>query len=107
MMQFLEPPAQYDHPYRGPVIEKRLSQWDILKLCHGPTSACSWVKDGVCHVVLPLSEKDTRLLALMRRHEIGHCNGWPPDHRGGHQVEYDEGRGVRLPKTGTLKFELF
>lgn len=107
MIQLLEPPAQYDHPYRGPVMEQRLSRWDIAKLCHGPTPACAWVKDGVCHVVLPSDETDARLLTLMRRHEIGHCNGWPSDHRGGRQVEYEEGRGVRPPKTGTMKLELF
>jgi hypothetical protein len=35
------------------------------------------------------------LIALMRRHEIGHCNGWPGHHPNARSVEY--GRGVGKP----------
>jgi hypothetical protein len=89
MMLLLEPPAQYDHPYRGAVIEQRLSQWQIMQLCHGPATSCAWLSQGVCHIALPLDEKDARLIALIRQHEIGHCNGWPSHHPGGRRVEYD------------------
>jgi hypothetical protein len=66
LMQFSEPPSQYDHPYRGQVIERRLSALEIVKLCHGPTTACSWVSSGVCHVVLPRDENDGRRMTLIR-----------------------------------------
>jgi hypothetical protein len=109
MMLFLEPPPQYDHPYKGQVIEQRLSFWQIIKLCHGPTSACSWVTDGVCYIALPQDEKDNRLIALMRQHEIGHCNGWPSNHQGGRRVEYDEDKGAtaQKQKPGHLDVKLF
>jgi hypothetical protein len=94
MMLFLEPPPQYDHPYHGQVIEQRLSFWQIIKLCHGPTSACSWVANGICYIALPQDEKDDRLIALMRQHEIGHCNGWPSYHPAGRRVEYDDEKGA-------------
>jgi hypothetical protein len=77
MMLFLEPPPQYDHPYNGRVIEQRVSFLQMIQLCHGLTRGCSWVKDGVCYIALPQDEKDDRLIAFMRQHEIGHCNGWP------------------------------
>jgi hypothetical protein len=89
MMMLIEPPAQYDHPFHGRVIEQRLSLLQIIQLCHGPTGGCAWVSKGVCHIASPRDETDRRLIALIREHEIGHCNGWPAYHPGGRQVEYD------------------
>ena len=108
-MLFLEPPPQYDHPYRGQVLEQRLSSLRIIQLCHGPTRACSWVSNGVCHIALPQDEKDGRLIALMRRHEIGHCNGWPSTHKDGRRVEYDDDKHRLTPKQtpGHLNVTLF
>jgi hypothetical protein len=82
MIMLLEPPPQYDHAYHGHVIERRLSQLEIFFLCHGPAPACSWVSKGVCHIVFPNHQKDERAIALIRQHEIGHCNGWPGNHPG-------------------------
>jgi hypothetical protein len=109
MILFLEPPPQYDHPYHGQVIERRLSALQIMQLCHGPTTGCASVTNGICHIALPQDEKDSRLVALMRRHEIGHCNGWPSDHAGGRRVEYDEDRHALAPKPkpGHLNVTLF
>jgi hypothetical protein len=109
MMLFLEPPPQYDHPYPGQVIEQRLSLLQIIKLCHGPTSGCSWVNNGVCYIALPQDEKDDRLIALMRQHEIGHCNGWPSNHQGGRGVEYDDEHRTttQKQKPGHLNVTLF
>jgi hypothetical protein len=108
MMLLLEPPAQYDHPYHGQVIEQRLSQFQLMQLCHGPAPACAWVSKGVCHVALPVDEKNSRVVAIMRRHEVAHCNGWPPHHPGGHWVELDEsGKHVTARKTGHLYWGLF
>jgi len=107
MILLLEPPAQYDHPFHGQVIEQRLSQLEILFLCHGPTVACSWVSKGVCHVVIANSEQDDRAIALMRQHEIGHCNGWPGSHPNGRWIEVKTGKEVPPPQPGRLYFRLF
>jgi hypothetical protein len=107
LMQFSEPPAQYDHPYRGQIIEQRLSALEIMRLCHGPTTACSGVSKSVCHLLLPRDERDNRLIALIRKHEIGHCNGWSDSHQNGRRVEYDEEhRRVMERKPGRLYFGL-
>ncbi len=89
MILLVEPPAPYDHPFHGQVIEQRLSLLDIIQACHGPAGGCAWVSNGVCHIALPRNETDRRLIALIRQHEIAHCNGWSANHPGGHQVEYD------------------
>jgi hypothetical protein len=103
MMLLLEPPPQYDHPYHGQVIEQRLSFLQIIQLCHGPTAACSWVSNGVCHIALSQAEEDDRLIALMRQHEIGHCNGWPSNHPGGRRVEYDDEHPAATSKKSTTQ----
>ena len=63
----------------------------------------------MCHIALPQDEKDNRLIALMRQHEIGHCNGWPSYHPGGRRVEYDEDNRAKTqkPKPGHLDVTLF
>src|SRR5215831_4988751 len=68
----LEPPAQYSHPYDGPVDERVMPVAEVRALCtsvgaSGPFVACAWVSDGVCHVVLPaaklLSKDEARRIA--------------------------------------------
>jgi hypothetical protein len=100
MMVLIEPPAQYDHPYPGQVVEQRLSLLQIIQLCHGPASSCAWVSKGVCYIALPPNEKDGRLIALMRQHEMGHCNGWPGYHSGGRRVEYEADKPPTALKHG-------
>jgi hypothetical protein len=115
MIVFLEPPAQYDHPYPGQVVEQRLSRLQIIVTCHGPAESCSWLDRGVCHIVLPQEEKDTRLIAYIREHEMGHCNGWPAHHPNARHIEYDpDAKDVpksaapkgSVPNNGHLKLEL-
>jgi hypothetical protein len=107
MMLFLQPPAQYDHSYHGRVIERRLSQDQIMQMCHGAATACSWVSKGVCYLALPQNEKDIRIVAAMRRHETAHCNGWPHTHDGGHWVEYGRPPGVTVYKSGGTSLTLY
>jgi hypothetical protein len=115
MIVFLEPPAQYDHPYPGQVVEQRLSRLQIIVTCHGPAESCSWLDKGVCHIVLPQEETDTRLIAYIREHEMGHCNGWPSHHPNARHIEYDpDAKNVpknaapkgNAPNNGHLKLEL-
>jgi hypothetical protein len=52
----LEPPARYNHPYSGPVIERVLPLNEARTLCaHGgaPADACAWVTHGTCYLVIP------------------------------------------------------
>jgi hypothetical protein len=79
----LEPPAQYNHPYDGPVDERVMPVAEVRTLCTslGASSrgvACSWVSHGICHIVLPGDEQAP--VSTYRRHEIAHCNGWPANH---------------------------
>jgi hypothetical protein len=107
MIVLLEPPPQYDHPYRGPVVEQRLSVLQIIQLCRGLGEGCAFVDKGVCHIALPSDEKDTRLMALMRRHEVAHCNGWPSHHPGGRSVEYDAEKHTPTFKFGHVGVTLY
>jgi hypothetical protein len=57
----LEPPAQYNHPYHGPVVERVMPVAEVRTLCtsvgaSGPLVACAWVSNGACHIVLPNNE---------------------------------------------------
>lgn len=76
----LLPPPQYDFPPTIPVLEHVLSPQEVQKLCGkmlgpGIWYGCAWlIKDSIC-VVIRIKDSD------VARHENGHCNGWPPDHR--------------------------
>jgi hypothetical protein len=79
----LEPPAQYNHPYHGPVVERVMPVAEVRAVCgsvgaSGPLVACAWVSNGACHIVLPNDEPAP--VSTYRRHEIAHCNGWPANH---------------------------
>ena len=39
MIVFLEPPAQYDRPYPGRVVEQHLSRLQVMATCHGPAES--------------------------------------------------------------------
>jgi len=78
MIFVMEPPPQYVHPYRGPLVEHVLPLAKARALCakRGLTAdACSWIKDGKCYIVIPTGGP-VKQLAPYRRHEIAHCNGW-------------------------------
>ena len=90
------PPAEYDHPFDGEVVvfdeldEKALQRecGRAINLRPGATAiACAPMGGPGKKCVVHIGEQ--RLLALQAssfenilRHEIGHCNGWPGDHRG-------------------------
>jgi hypothetical protein len=79
----LEPPAQYNHPYDGPVVERVAPTAEARALCTSQGAlrrgvACSWVSDGTCYMVLPSDEQAP--VSTYRRHEMAHCNGWPANH---------------------------
>jgi len=74
----LEPPARFDHPYAGPVIERVLPLGEARAVCAGKgtrADACSWVIKGTCYLVIPRNGQVKDLRAYVR-HERAHCNGW-------------------------------
>jgi len=82
-LNVLEPPAQYNHPYNGPIVERVMPVAEVRALCTSKGAsakgvACSWVSDGTCYIVLPNDEQAP--VSTYRRHETAHCNGWPADH---------------------------
>ena len=79
----LEPPAQYNHPYNGQVVERVMPEAEVRSACMSMgldlfTVACSWHSAGTCYIVLPNDGQAP--VSTYRRHEIAHCNGWPANH---------------------------
>lgn len=85
-----DPPARYSRPYEGNLVEIALPPSEITAFCvkygrmeyRGEVRGCSWTPyPGTCIIVYP-----DRLWwgvtppEAVKRHEIGHCNGWPHDH---------------------------
>jgi len=88
---FTNPPARYDHPYRGKLIVKivaieKLHGQSLCRKSSIVSHACAAMWDAPenqCIIWLPkvdgkvvTAEYQARAL----RHEIGHCNGWPANH---------------------------
>ncbi len=85
----LEPPAQYNHPYDGRVVERVMPVAEVRILCMSRGAdpggvACSWLDHGTCYIFLPNNEflptDEQAPVSTYRRHEIAHCNGWPANH---------------------------
>ena len=68
------PPKEYDHPYRGKLSVVYLDRLPMLLKCR--SIACAHVySPNRCKIYLP-KFKTRDPLWVIRRHEIGHCNGW-------------------------------
>jgi hypothetical protein len=87
------PPVEYDHPYKGRLVVTRADRSGIRKSCPNtffPPLGCAYRHATSCKVVLATDEliraagEDPD---IVWRHEIGHCNGWPTDHRGARYLE--------------------
>jgi hypothetical protein len=79
----LEPPAQYNHPFNGQVVERVPPKAEVRSLCMSMGAdlsgvACSLHGNGTCYIVLP--SDGLAPVSTFRQHEIAHCNGWPADH---------------------------
>lgn len=77
----LEPPARYNYPYDGPVVERVIPLAEVTAACgsigfYGV--ACGWVEDGTCYRILPNDGQAP--VPVYRRHETAHCNGWAANH---------------------------
>lgn len=78
------PPPQFDHAYAGPVIEQIMPASEVAKYCSNERAdACTLFYPNFagdkCYIVLPQLGRGgvtPETQTLLRRHEIGHCNGW-------------------------------
>lgn len=93
------PPVEYDKPYKGKLtVETVPDQETLARFCGaayvpGKTLGCASHDATSCRVLLVPDEIIkargwTR--ALMLRHELGHCNGWPGDHPGQRSYDADD-----------------
>ena len=82
------PPVQYDHPFDGKVYVVTTSDRAFLtEACPAgqfkPPLACAFKGPTGCVIVFAsakLFEAQGMSVEVARRHERGHCNGWPSDH---------------------------
>jgi hypothetical protein len=78
------PPARYDH-FNPDVEIVRVPASAMGITCRGlfggsgrkPPSACTFLGPPRCQIILPT---ESPMLAVLLRHEMGHCNGWTGDH---------------------------
>jgi hypothetical protein len=77
------PPPKYDVPYTGKLT--LVTSDDVASTCFNSTIACATHGQfSSCHIIMAPDEliisKGLDPLDVFR-HEQGHCNGWPNDHR--------------------------
>lgn len=89
-----DPPAIFDHAFKGRITEIRLSQPLVNSRClslakdHGFTLLTSMEQRGCaartftgsCVIVTVNKTYKGATPAAVRRHELGHCAGWPANH---------------------------
>lgn len=96
------PPSKYDKPYGGRLVEWKVPLGRAAAKCNGlardlgqtpnhpyridgrPLYGCAYPFKGECYIVWSFdpSGRDKAMADNVRRHEIGHCNGWPAGHPG-------------------------
>lgn len=87
------PPARFDKPYEGQLIEHRLPQQAVRRYCaqlfahYGMNivstmhqRGCAIRQPGYCVIAYIDRMHGLATPESVRRHEIGHCNGWPANH---------------------------
>ena len=86
------PPARYDHPFKGKLTEIQLPQREVVAACRelsrkyrvriGSVSrGCAALTSfRRCTIIYTDKPRGLSTPMAVRRHEIGHCNGWPADH---------------------------
>jgi hypothetical protein len=107
MMQL--PPANYDHSFDGQVVEHRLSNEAAAMACAriGVSGASCMIKSGATCVIYIPTGYGKAMTAYYNKHEVAHCNGWPPYHPGGRFVEIKEQTKKTAALRGRPTFHLF
>jgi hypothetical protein len=82
MASIAYPPPEFNHPFAGPVIERRLSLNELDRTCapfgheQGITLyGCAYHLAGRCYIDIPKNISPA-FQKQLRAHELGHCNGW-------------------------------
>jgi hypothetical protein len=88
--QVITPPPKNDVPYKGKLTVRVLPLDKVHPNCIAqgaapsswPYLACARVRLGTCLVILPEvgGKMTASVQAALRRHELAHCNWWPPNH---------------------------
>jgi hypothetical protein len=81
------PPEEFDRPYDGDLTIRVVPDLVSLQAACGQDKpgmlGCAWHNSESCVIYLVedkvMRERGYNTGTLLR-HEIGHCNGWPPDH---------------------------
>jgi hypothetical protein len=68
---------QNNHPYD---VEYVMPLTEVRAFRGFDGVACAWVADGTCYRILPSDGQAS--VAVYRRHETAHCNGWAKNHPG-------------------------
>jgi hypothetical protein len=85
------PPPEYDYPFKGVhtvTIAKDIAA--VGRLCNNPLAGlgCAILLNNgqVCSIIMAADDvlRSRGVTAeIVKRHEMGHCNGWGKDHPGG------------------------
>jgi hypothetical protein len=90
---YVLPPVEYDHPYRGQLV------WQLARDQQQIRDACPHIKvwglgalacsfqypNNSCLIVIVYDDEIKKAgfpPDVIKRHEVGHCNGWDADHKG-------------------------
>jgi hypothetical protein len=92
----MQPPIEYDKPYVGKLTIRRLdSEEAVMAACPKSKSkyGCAHIKDTLtCDLFIgndSVLKAGHTTYAYVLRHELGHCNGWPGDHKDARIVPID------------------
>jgi hypothetical protein len=87
LAQYVLPPEEYDHPYKGQtVISWKDSREEVRAVCNTPFAmglGCAHLRNDWCIITIarnPVLDAAGFTANVVLRHEIAHCNGWPKDH---------------------------
>lgn len=85
------PPPEFDHPFSGRLIERKLPQAQVIKECPRYSSKCKtlskkrnpkllgcscMIAENTCLIIYHDKKLGIYTPQSTLRHEIGHCNGW-------------------------------
>jgi hypothetical protein len=84
------PPVEFDRPFEGVLMMQRLEdEATVRRVCPssnlGVALGCAYRHREGCLIIM-VPDEVIRSYKLspetVLRHEIGHCHGWPADHKG-------------------------
>lgn len=81
------PPAKYDHPYKGKLRVYYLPPKQVVTVCKKLIKSatleqrgCAVHDDKSCTVIVVDKPYKGATPKAVLRHELGHCQGWPSHH---------------------------